>query len=445
MVACTTQILKHLGLKRSVAETAYLANKSDLDTPETVGRIRELRPTKSLQEIVGVVGGSIAAVERVCKKYDIEGPSDYGTLQSERMKKAWTDEKKKAASVKALAAVTPALRAMLSQHTKDLWDNPEYRSNQIRVQKEIWNRPENRERLAEFRAAQSGRVSNIQRMLYDILTDLKIEHTPEFIIGPYNFDCLAGRFLIECQGDYWHSQEKAIRLDKAKHTYVTTYCEGQYEIKYLWEHEFYCKDKIVDTIKYWFGLNKLDVVEFDFAAVRVASAKADDYKLLLAKYHYLANAGRGGITYGAYLGDVLVGVCVFSPLIRQNIDTAGYEAGEAVELSRLCIHPNYQKKNMASWFVSRCLKLLDEKYRLVISYCDTTFNHNGATYKALNFKQDRTIRSDYWYADDRGWVMHKKTLYDRAKKMSMTEAKYAEQFGYKKVYGSEKLRFIMER
>ena len=57
------------------------------------------------------------------------------------------------------------------------------------------------------------------------------------------------------------------------------------------------------------------------------------------------------------------------------------------------------------------MKQLNSKYKLIISYCDTTFNHDGAVYKAANFILDGEVKPDYWYVDEGGWVMHKKTLY----------------------------------
>jgi hypothetical protein len=38
--------------------------------------------------------------------------------------------------------------------------------------------------------------------------------------------------------------------------------------------------------------------------------------------------------------------------------------------------------------------------------------------------------------------MHKKSLYNKAVKMGIKESEYAEQFGYQKVYGSDKLKFV---
>jgi GNAT superfamily N-acetyltransferase len=199
---------------------------------------------------------------------------------------------------------------------------------------------------------------------------------------------------------------------------------------------------VAELIKYWLGITELEVADFDFGAVEIKTCTADDYKLLLSKYHYLPNAGRGGIAYGAYLNGVLIAVCIFSPMVRQNLP---WDNKNSRELSRLCIHPRHQKKNFASWFVSRCIHHLDPKYKTIISYCDTTFNHDGAIYKACNFSYDGDVPADYWYASDDGWIMHKKTLYGHAKKMSMTEADFADLHGYKKIYGRKKLRFIYER
>ena len=41
--------------------------------------------------------------------------------------------------------------------------------------------------------------------------------------------------------------------------------------------------------------------------------------------------------------------------------------------------------------------------------------------------------------------MHKKTLYNRAILMQISERSYAEKMGYKKVWGGKKLRFVYKR
>jgi hypothetical protein len=327
---------------------------------------------------------------------------------------------------------------------REKWANDRfYRSTMIIRLNEILKSNKRRETMAYARQNQP-KISSIQKTLYSMLDDLGVKYTPEAKIGPYTFDCLIQRdnkptLLIECQGDYWHSLDKVIKKDAKKCSYITNL--PNYELKYLWEHEFGCKDKIIETIRYWLNINS-EILNFNKSDVIIKQCLAEQYKLLLSKYHYLPNAGRGGIAYGAFKGDELIAVCIFSPLIRQNTPD---DKDSTRELSRLCINPKYNIKNFASWFISKCIKKLNKKYTKIISYCDTTFNHNGAVYKACNFKFVSTIKPDYWYVSNDGWMMHKKTLYNKAVNMSMSESEFAIKNGYKKTYGLNKLKYEYTR
>jgi hypothetical protein len=389
--------------------------------------------------------------------------------QSESTKKLWEDEEyrnkmmeiftsdefKESMSETQLKVWIDELKKKVSEDVTNRWKDENFRNKMIESFKLPWQDEDFRIKMAKIRSLQP-RISSLQTILYSVLDDLNIKYFREYedksadkecTIGPYSFDCVIPRddnktLLIECQGDYWHSRKDRISRDKSKSSYIENNLSGQYELKYLWEHEFKCKDKIVELIKYWTGINKIEIKDFDFKDVAIKKSDADEYRLLLSKYHYLPNAGKGGIAYGSYIGDELIAVCVFSPLSRQNMP---YDYDKTLELSRLCIHPKYQKKNFASWFVSRSIKLLDEKYSTIVSYCDTTFNHNGAVYKSLNFRLDGTVDPDYWYCSDDGWIMHKQTLYHHAVKNGLKEKEYADMNGYKKIHGKEKLRFIYYR
>jgi len=359
-------------------------------------------------------------------------------------------------------------KEMILQAMCDNWQDPdfkakmlaifasdEFRSKMSKISKKLWCQPEYRAKVE-----MTHRVSSIQTTLYSILDDLGVKYYREYTdelpdqqcqIGPYTFDCVVPRdgkpdLLIECHGDYWHTKPDIITRDKQKASYIANNFPGQYELKYIWEHEFLNLNKIQELMKYWLNISQTELVDFPLSDLVVKDCSASDYKLLLSKYHYLPNAGRGGIAYGAYLDEELIAVCIFSPLARQNIRIPdGYTSKECRELSRLCIHPKYQKKNLASWFVSRCIKRLNPQYKYIISYCDTTFNHNGATYKACNFILDSEVAPDYWYISVDGWAMHKRTLYGHAVKMKMKEREYAELNSYRKVWGKKKLRFIYVR
>lgn len=400
-----------------------------------------------------------------------------GILSTEASRKTielWksNDYRNTVATAVTIAWASPELRKAASDNSSKLWKSDEFRVKCIRSfinrwqnqayreaviagLKAKWEDEEHRQKMAEIRQNQP-RVSSIQTILYSILDDLGIKHYREYqdkpadkecLIGPYSVDCVIPlqnkSLVVECHGDYWHGSPQQSLRDRQKATYIHSL--GDYELKVLWEHEFYCKDKIVETLKYWLGIHDIGCIDYKLTDLTIRHCPPIDYRQLLGKYHYLPNAGRGGIAYGAYLGDELIAVCIFSPPVRQNIKTHGYHLHEMCELSRLCVHPKYRKKNMLSWFVSKCISLLDNKLKLIVSYSDTTYNHTGAIYKACNFELDGEIRPDYWYVDKNGWAMHKRTLFGRASKMSMAESEFAQQYNYKKVYGSHKLRFIYKR
>ena len=126
---------------------------------------------------------------------------------------------------------------------------------------------------------------------------------------------------------------------------------------------------------------------------------------LYVPFHYLTDQSQrhrpAQYTFGCVHKDRLIAACGFAgfPVAElfkgiwgiqdfKNFDQTGFH-----ELSRLCIHPDYQKtKGLASWFVSRCLKRLKAEYaskkqrcKAVLSYADDD-KHSGVVYAACNFK-----------------------------------------------------------
>lgn len=389
-------------------------------------------------------------------------------IQTAATKKAMAKESVKQNLIKSLKTRSSSTEYLekLSRKSKSNWANDDYvakmrglfDSNNYKSAisegvKKAWINEDYRVKMAEANAARP-KVSNPQKMLYAILDSIGVkyfrEHNDkpddsECLIGPWSFDCVIPRsnkptLLIEVQGDYYHTQPKAIKRDTQKASYIINNYSDKYELKYLWEHEFKTPGKVEELVKYWTGGNILQH-EYEFSQLRIDKAPSKEYKELLSKYHYLPNAGRGGIVYGAYLDNVLIAVAVFSPLVRQNI---GNNA-DTRELSRFCIHPSYRKKNLGTWFLSRCISRLPKKYNKIISYCDTTYNHDGALYKAANFVRIDTVRPDYWYISEDGWAMHKKTLYNHARSLCMTESDFAKSYGYTKVFGKSKIKFELER
>jgi hypothetical protein len=361
---------------------------------------------------------------------------------------------------------SPEVSKKISDASIDHWQNPEYRARVIEATRAAlatpevkqklsdagrrrWQHPEYRQLIAKAVSAQLTKPSSIELMLYTLLDNLGIVYHragDETTIGYYTFDCLVPKqgnlnhnILIECQGDYWHSLPKAKARDRSKFTYIADYFKN-YRILYFWEREFYQHDRVRNKLLNALGLQQ-SIKNFDFKAVVVKSLGSS--KDFLDLYHYLG-PGRGGKrTLGAYLGEELIAVAIFSTPLRQN--TAGQfslTSDQVLECSRFCIHPSYQKKNFASWFLGRCAKQFSNI--LLYSYADSTVGHDGTIYKAAGWKLHHTVAPDYWYVDNENYVMHKRTLYGRARRMSMTEANFATQHGYRKIFGGPKLCFIKQ-
>ncbi len=136
---------------------------------------------------------------------------------------------------------------------------------------------------------------------------------------------------------------------------------------------------------------------------------------LLLTHHYLKDISRGfksGYNFGLFKDNKVVGVCIFTgfpvPELSKGMLGLPREQQEGLfELSRLCLEPLVQETehNLASWFVSRCIKQLCKltKVRIILSYADSEF-HNGIVYKACNFKYYGTTDSkkDFWIKQEDG-------------------------------------------
>lgn len=351
---------------------------------------------------------------------------DYKLAQSIRTKSCWLSEQYRQNISDKITKIMadPAIKSNISAKLRAKWTDEQYRNIII---------------------ANLGRqkISSLQIKLYEYLDDLNVSYHKEgkeTIIGHYSFDCLIPHqprsILIECQGNYWHSLPKSIRNDKSKFTYINKYFP-EYEIMYIWEHEFHTKDRVLDRLKLKLG-KTLETINFEFSDLKFNNISRQLSNNFLSNYHYLTSS-NGGKDHGLWLDETLIAVARFSPLSRQNI-AHQFKPG-AVELSRLCVHPSYHKKNLLSWWLSKLVKL----YSAVVSYADTTVGHTGAVYKASNFKLHHTVNPDYWYVDVDGYVMHKKTLYNRAVNLKLTESEYATQYSYSKKYGGHKLCFVYER
>ena len=136
---------------------------------------------------------------------------------------------------------------------------------------------------------------------------------------------------------------------------------------------------------------------------------------ILLKFHYLKDISKGfksGVNYGLFKDGKLVGVCIYTgfpvpELVKGMFDLDRKDQEGFYELSRLCLEPITQKQehNIASWFVSKTIKLLRKSFcvRAILSYADNDF-HSGTVYKACNFGYYglTTKKKDFWILQDDG-------------------------------------------
>lgn len=109
------------------------------------------------------------------------------------------------------------------------------------------------------------------------------------------------------------------------------------------------------------------------------------YPWLLEK-HYAHRIPSISVAFGLLVDGNLIGVCTFgvppSPPLRKGVCGENY-SNCVLELNRLCLDDGHDKE-IASWFVSRCLRTLPHP-TVVVSYADLAQNHIGYVYQACNF------------------------------------------------------------
>lgn len=411
------------------------------------------------------------------KQEAFKSSPEHKELQSDLAKRRWEDPSYRSMVVDSMNLLwsDPALRKVMSDRVLELWKDPEYIEKQrlaaldpalIKLKsdnaKEQWKNPAFREGQARVLAQflTGGKDSILERTTQTLLTALGVQYVRHHVIGYFEFDLFIpeSNLLIECNGEYWHSLRKP--ADAAKFTYVDEHFP-QYRVLYLWERDFMnsglIRQKLMTELigaedpaleQRDFSFDDLTVKPLD-AKEKLPHSYYSAPEEFLQSFHYAGYGRSAKSVYGAFLGSELVAVCKFSTPVRQEVATSmGLRQSEVLELDRFCIHPLYQKKNFASWLVSRCSRRAFDDHprvRTLASFADSTFGHTGVIYRAAGWSFVHVVRPDYHYVGPGGFVIHKKTLWDHASKNGHSESDYALAHGYVKVFGKEKLKFSLAR
>jgi very-short-patch-repair endonuclease len=363
----------------------------------------------------------------------------------ESQKVGLTDERRKKLSESAKKLwLDPGLRAKVTEAVSE--DN---RTNPLKAKArkkahQAWMEKYGKSKLIDMRLKQDGIVSIPECIVKSILEGYKIEFIHQYRLGYYTFDFFvpSKKLLIEVQGEYWHGDSQT--KDSAKANYAVSL---GYNVRHLWENEFNEFKKVDALISQWLDISPPEQKEFDFNDVTIRDIENKLARVFLGKYHYLPAISKSGFHLGAFLGDELIACVTFSYVTR--LETAirlKLNIHQIRELGRFCISPEYHKKNFSSWFLSRAVKtfhVLNPKVQKLISFADTSI-HEGTIYKAANWVLDGETNYNYVYRSSDGYLIHKKTVWDRAKKLSLSESEYASSHGYIKVWSKPKRRFIFD-
>jgi len=193
---------------------------------------------------------------------------------------------------------------------------------------------------------------------------------------------------------------------------------------------------------------KINYTQINFSLDQILIRSNPDPKMtriFLEKYHYAQYGRTAKIYYGVYLDNKLIAICKFSPVVRKEVATSmGYTVSQVLELDRFCIHPEYQKKNLASKILGQVIKLIKSSHpeiQILVSFADTMQGHEGTIYKASNWKYEKLTSTSHVYLDINGNQINKKWVYNEGKKIGLTELEYANQMNLIKMKIPEKHKF----
>jgi len=114
----------------------------------------------------------------------------------------------------------------------------------------------------------------------------------------------------------------------------------------------------------------------------VKSIDYQDCKEWFLKKHYARRIPPIEFCFGLYEKDMLIGVCSYGTPVSSTLRNI-IPNYKLYELNRLVINENVLK-NALSWFISKTLKIMPYP-AVIVSYADTSQNHNGYIYQATNW------------------------------------------------------------
>lgn len=115
----------------------------------------------------------------------------------------------------------------------------------------------------------------------------------------------------------------------------------------------------------------------------VKSIEKSECKVWCIKKHYAKRLPPIEHAFGLFQDDVIVGIATFGTPVSNTLRNLWQGKYKLKELNRLVVNEGLPK-NTLSFFVGAVLKMLP-KPLVIVSYADTSMNHNGYIYQATNW------------------------------------------------------------
>jgi len=191
---------------------------------------------------------------------------------------------------------------------------------------------------------------------------------------------------IEFTGLYWHSEEAGVHPKYHLREKMRLGESAGIRIIFIFEDEWENSQDIVKSrILSILGLQQNKLYARNCTILEIDNKS----KSAFLKSHHIRGDDKSSIRYGAFYGDMLVGVMTFKPT---NMIKGG--DGSSIELSRFATISGYTITGLASKLFARFVK--DHAPSTVISYSDLRWN-TGEVYNKMGFELESTSHPCFWY------------------------------------------------
>lgn len=146
---------------------------------------------------------------------------------------------------------------------------------------------------------------------------------------------------------------------------------------------------------------------------KVEVATLQEVRPFIEKWHYSksVNGVMHSHCFKLMRGDEMIGAMIYGRLAMAGVSNKyGCTHGELLELRRLCCIDD-TPRNTESYFIGATLRWLKKNanWKMVISYADTMYGHEGTIYKASNFTYNG-MTAPSRVIDHNGKIYHDKAI-----------------------------------